>query len=241
MVGCCSFGVNGLAQWCCCCCPGGKKRARLKSLEKTSETAHFAFRKGRTFSEKTTEVEHSDGSVTVCRERVFKSRACLEDVDGAALVSQLQHIIDTLYWGKAASLEDCFDPKVADDGIVCVKIFHDILAPDAKFYYWSAHFGGNVTGYLLASTAGPLRRLRRTARKSTARDARRGAAQALERGLRDGRADVGARPRERRRRLDLEGRPGRGTARLPGPRQAPAGDGGREQSRGVRRASLHHN
>mmetsp|Transcript_5946 Transcript_5946/g.17555 ORF Transcript_5946/g.17555 Transcript_5946/m.17555 type:complete len:215 (-) Transcript_5946:42-686(-) len=159
MVGCCSFGVNGLAQWCCCCCPGGKKRARLKSLEKTSETAHFAFRKGRTFSEKTTEVEHSDGSVTVCRERVFKSRACLEDVDGAALVSQLQHIIDTLYWGKAASLEDCFDPKVADDGIVCVKIFHDILAPDAKFYYWSAHFGGNVTGYLLASTAGPLRRL----------------------------------------------------------------------------------
>ena len=60
------------------------------------------------------------------------------------------------YWGAAATIDDCFDDKIVDDGVVSVTSFthkdQGVLVP---YYYWCARFGGNAAGHVIRGCAPP--------------------------------------------------------------------------------------
>ena len=61
------------------------------------------------------------------------------------------------YWGAAATVDDCFDPKICDDGVVSVTEFThvDEQGVTVQYYYWCARFGGNATGHVIRGCAPP--------------------------------------------------------------------------------------
>mmetsp|Transcript_14421 Transcript_14421/g.31260 ORF Transcript_14421/g.31260 Transcript_14421/m.31260 type:complete len:175 (+) Transcript_14421:90-614(+) len=93
---------------------------------------------------------------------VVESKTCRSASDLAALAgvggisSQLSFIISSpsCCFGNPRdikSLEDCFDRRNVDDGLVFYKMLRSSAQPDTgvSFYYWLGYFGGNPTGYLL--------------------------------------------------------------------------------------------
>ena len=63
---------------------------------------------------------------------------------------------DSLYFGDIQCLNDCFDERKVDNGLVLYKEVVDrndagsSSPPNKRIYhYWQAYFGGNPTGYLL--------------------------------------------------------------------------------------------
>ena len=60
-------------------------------------------------------------------------------------------------WGAAATVDDCFDAKIVDDGVVSVTEFShvDEQGVTVQYYYWLARFGGNVTGHVIRGCAPP--------------------------------------------------------------------------------------
>ena len=61
------------------------------------------------------------------------------------------------YWGAAATVDDCFDAEIVDDGVVSVTEFThvDEQGVTVQYYYWLARFGGNVTGHVIRGCAPP--------------------------------------------------------------------------------------
>ena len=57
-----------------------------------------------------------------------------------------------LYWGTAATIADCFDAEIVDDGVCSVTEF---VLEDVKYYYWLARFGGNAAGHVIRGCAPP--------------------------------------------------------------------------------------
>ena len=56
------------------------------------------------------------------------------------------------YWGAAATIGDCFDAEIVDDGVCSVTEF---VLEDVKYYYWLARFGGNAAGHVIRGCAPP--------------------------------------------------------------------------------------
>ena len=56
------------------------------------------------------------------------------------------------YWGAAATIDDCFDAEIVDDGVCSVTEF---VLEDVKYYYWLARFGGNAAGHVIRGCAPP--------------------------------------------------------------------------------------
>ena len=50
-----------------------------------------------------------------------------------------------LYSGTAATIADCFDAEIVDDGVCSVTEF---VLEDVKYYYWLARLGGNAAGHV---------------------------------------------------------------------------------------------
>jgi len=61
------------------------------------------------------------------------------------------------YWGAAATVDDCFDAKIVDDGVVSVTEFShvDEQGVTVPYYYWCARFGGNAAGHVIRGCAAP--------------------------------------------------------------------------------------
>ena len=55
------------------------------------------------------------------------------------------------YWGAAATIDDCFDAEIVDDGVCSVTEF---VLEDVKYYYWLARFGGNASGVFIVPRTG---------------------------------------------------------------------------------------
>ena len=72
------------------------------------------------------------------------------DFNTETMRSQLSYIISgPCYFGQVKTIDDCFNPRIVDDGILFYKELGSARYPNVVLYYWLAYFGGNPTGYLL--------------------------------------------------------------------------------------------
>ena len=100
--------------------------------------------------------EEHQNELTVIESKTFRSLRDLTTLSVERASSQLSFIIESplCCFGsprQIKSLEDCFDRRNVDDGIVFYKKLTSSTQPDAGvlFHYWLGYFGGNPTGYLL--------------------------------------------------------------------------------------------
>ena len=76
---------------------------------------------------------------------------------GSFLVSWCFPDFTKPYWGATATVDDCFDAEIVDDGVVSVTEFThvDEQGVTVQYYYWCARFGGNAAGHVIRGCAPP--------------------------------------------------------------------------------------
>lgn len=87
-------------------------------------------------------VSFDDETLTVSSTRVLKNAADLNE----SLTSQLLFLIESPHWWLD-SIEDCFNKRKVDDGILLYKEMHS--SSSLTLNYWLGYFGGNPRGYVL--------------------------------------------------------------------------------------------
>lgn len=83
-------------------------------------------------------------TLTAAAQHVLRNASQLDEV----MLSQLDFLIQNANYWWLDSMEDCFDKKKVDDGILVYKKMQSTTT-SLVLHYWLGYFGGNPIGYVL--------------------------------------------------------------------------------------------